>query len=113
MDGYVPTPGKTIGIFAAIIVSHGLINTFAVKWLVYLNNFSIACHSLGVFSLCVAVLAKAPTHQSAKFVFTTFTDMTAAEGTVTWSERASPAYVAVIGCVPLASLAALRAPPDL
>lgn len=42
----------------------------------------------------IAILAKAPTHQSAKFVFATFYDGTGAdtENPVGWSMRASPAY---------------------
>jgi len=59
-----------------------------------LNNTSIALHSLGVTAIAIAVLAKAPTHQSAKFVFATFNDGTGDPG---WSVRASPAYVAVCG----------------
>lgn len=88
---YTPTPSKIIGIYAALLISHGLINTFGVKILKYLNNTSILLHSLGVSAFAIAVVAKAPTHQSAKFVFTTFNDGTG------WSERASPAYVACIG----------------
>ena len=91
---YVASAPNTIGIYAAILVSHGLINTFGVHILRYLNDTSIILHSLGVGSLAIAVLAKAPTHQSAKFVFATFYDGTGDPG---WSERASPAYVAVCG----------------
>jgi amino acid transporter len=61
-----------------------------------LNNSSIAFHSLGVASLAIAVIAKAPTHQSAKFVFATFYDGTGDPG---WSVRASPAYVAACGAL--------------
>lgn len=43
-----------------------------------------------------AILAAAPSHQSGHFVFSTFIDGTGVDG-VGWSERASPAYVAVIG----------------
>ena len=93
---FVPTAGKTIGIYIAILVSHGLINTFGVHLLRYLNNTSIVLHSLGVFSLIVAILAKAPTHQPASFVFASFNDGTGV-GDVGWSIRASPAYVAVTG----------------
>jgi hypothetical protein len=75
------------------------VNTFASRQLKYLNNASIAFHSLGVFAISVAVLAKAPTHQSAKFVFTTFVDRTGVDGASNWSERASPAYTAIIGCL--------------
>lgn len=96
IDGYVPTPPKTIGIYAAILISHATVNTFGVRLLGILNQVSIALHSFGVFSLAVAVLAKAPTHQSAKFVFTTFNDGTGLDG-IGWSNVASPAYVACIG----------------
>jgi amino acid transporter len=91
---YEPTPGKVIGIYAAVLVSHGLVNSFGVHFLRYLNNSSIVLHSLGVVSLAIAVISKAPTHQSAKFVFATFYDGTGDPG---WSVRASPAYVAVVG----------------
>lgn len=54
--------------------------------------------SVGTVSLVIAVLSKAPTHQSAKFVFATFIDGTGVgEPAIGWSQRASPAYVAVIG----------------
>ncbi|WPH04208.1 Hypothetical protein R9X50_00709700 [Acrodontium crateriforme] len=92
--GFEATPGKIIGIYAALLVSHGLVNTFGVHILRYLNNSSVIFHSLGVASFAIAVVAKAPTHQSAKFVFATFNDGT---GSPSWSARASPAYVACIG----------------
>lgn len=94
---YEPTPAKTIGIYAAILVSHGLVNTFGVHVLRYLNNVSIVLHSAGVTAICIAVLAKAPTHQPASFVFSTFRDGTGADGGDGWSIRASPAYVALCG----------------
>ena len=51
-------------------------------------------HAIGTTSLVIAILVKAPTHQSAKFVFTQFVDGTGDPG---WGSRASHAYVAVIG----------------
>lgn len=96
---YTPTSARTIGIYAAILVSHAVVNSFGVHALRFLNNNSILFHSLGVFALAVAVLAKAPTHQSAKFVFATFYDGTGAVGSVGWSVRASPAYVAACGAL--------------
>jgi amino acid transporter len=93
---YTPTPAKTVGIYAAVLVSHGVVNTFGVHILRYLNNTSILLHSAGVTALAIAVLAKAPTHQSAKFVFSTFYDGTGDPG---WSVRASPAYVACCGAL--------------
>lgn len=98
-----------------------MINTFGVHLLKYLNNVAVWWHAsqssfilsylfplcltihlhhyhsvVGTVALVIAVLVKAPTHQSGKFVFSTFIDGTGVDG-VGWSERASPAYVAVIG----------------
>lgn len=86
---YKPTAARTIGIYAALLVSHGLVNSFGVHTLRFFNNLSVTLHSLGVSAFAIAVLAKAPTHQSAKFVFATFYDGTGDPG---WSVRASPAY---------------------
>lgn len=96
-SSYTPSAAKTVGIYAALLVSHGILNTFGVKLLKYFNNASIILHSLGVFAFAVAVVAKAPTHQSAKFVFATFYDGTGVDGAEGWGQRASPAYVAVCG----------------
>ncbi|CAL1698552.1 unnamed protein product [Somion occarium] len=93
---YTPTPATTIGTFAAVLVVQGLVNTFGVHLLRYLNNISIWWHAVGTTALIIAILAAAPSHQSAKFVFQTFIDKTGVDG-VGWSQRASPAYVVVIG----------------
>ena len=86
---YTPTAARTIGIYAALLVSHGLVNSFGVHILRFLNNSSIVLHSVGVACFAIAVLAKAPTHRTAKEVFATFYDGTGDPG---WSVRASPAY---------------------
>ncbi|AEO59305.1 hypothetical protein MYCTH_2307498 [Thermothelomyces thermophilus ATCC 42464] len=100
---FTPTPRVTIGIYAAVLLSHALINTLGVRALKYLNNVSIVLHSAGITALCIAVLAKAPAHQSASFVFGRFHDGTAAvegaEGAEGWSVRASSVYVAVCGAL--------------
>ncbi len=97
ITSYTPTAGKTIGIYAALLISHGTVNTFGVRILGYLNHSSIILHSIGVSCFAIAILAKAPTHQSAKFVFATFYDGTGADPAPGWSVRASPAYVAACG----------------
>ena len=95
---YTPTAGKTLGIYIAVLASHGLLNSFGVHLLKYLNNSSIVLHSLGVASLAIAVVAAAPTHRSAQEVFQHFYDGTGvAAGVEGWSVRASPAYVAICG----------------
>ncbi|GAA6044206.1 hypothetical protein JCM8097_004672 [Rhodosporidiobolus ruineniae] len=97
LHGFETTPARTLGVHTAIIVFSGLVNTFGIRLLGMLNRLSILCHSIGVFGLAVAVLAKAPTHRTAKEVFATFIDMTSTDGSATWSERASPAYTALTG----------------
>lgn len=82
--GFSATPGKIIGIYAALLISHGLVNTFGVHILRYLNNSSVILHSLGVGAFAIAVVAAAPTHQSARFVFAKFYDGTGDPG---WSAR--------------------------
>lgn len=97
LRGYEITAARTLGIFAVLLFSHGVINTFGVRTLRYLNDVSIALHSLGIFSYAVAILAAAPTHRSASEVFAFFYDGTGVGGADGWSVRASPAYVAVVG----------------
>lgn len=84
-----------------VLVSHVLINLFSVRTLRYMIYTSIVLNTLGVSCLAIAVLAKAPTHRPAKFVFSTFYDGTGVSGGVLghegWSIRASPAYVAAVG----------------
>ena len=102
--GFEASQAKTLGIHAGLLFSHGMVNTFGVKILRYLNTTSIIMHSLGVSCFAIAIVAAAPTHQPASFVFATFYDGTGVDdgtGTDTlaegWSMRASPAYVAVCG----------------
>ncbi|KLO10357.1 APC amino acid permease [Schizopora paradoxa] len=114
---FTSTPATNIGVYAAVLVGQGLVNTFGVRLLKHLNNFSIWWHIIGTVTIVIgkthlkkhsknfngkmlsnrsAILAAAPSHQSGHFVFSTFIDRTGVDG-VGWSERASPAYVVVIG----------------
>ena len=111
---FVPNEKTNIGVYAAVLVAQGtsfkqrkmssplltpamegLINTFGVHLLKYLNNISVWWHALGTTALVIAILAKAPTHQTGKFVFRTFIDATGVGGEG-WSVRVSPAYVVVV-----------------
>jgi amino acid transporter len=73
-----------------------MINTFGVHIRKYMNSVSVWWHVLGTTAIITSILAAAPKHQSGKFVFRTFIDDTGLGG-IGWSQRASPAYVAVIG----------------
>ena len=74
--GFDTRPWHTIVLFAAILVLHGLLNSFGVRLVALLNNVSVWWHIVGVL-LIVGVLAFAPSHhQSASFVFTHFVNNT-------------------------------------
>jgi len=85
-----------LGIYAAVLFTQGLTNTFGVHLLHYLNNISVWWHAIGTTSLVIAILAKAPSHQPASFVFRQFIDGTGPPGEG-WGDRASHVYVVVIG----------------
>ncbi|GAA5993384.1 hypothetical protein JCM10908_002639 [Rhodotorula pacifica] len=92
--GFESTAPRLIGISAALLVLGGAINSCGIKTLAWVNRFSVVLHSCGVFSICVALIVKAPTHRTAREVFATFNDSTGDPG---WSTIASPAYVALTG----------------
>lgn len=74
--GFDTRPWHTIVLFAAILVLHGVLNSFGVRLIAALNNVSVWWHILGVLVI-VGVLAFAPAkHQSASFVFTHFVNNT-------------------------------------
>src|SRR5207302_1546863 len=68
--GYPIDPPHIIGVYAVILLLHGLLNTFGVRLVALLNDISVWWHVLGV-AIIVAVLAIVPAHhQSVSFVFT-------------------------------------------
>ena len=74
--GFDTRPWHTIVLLAAILILHGLLNSFGVRLVALLNNVSVWWHIIGVL-LIVGVLAIAPSHhQSASFVFTHFVNNT-------------------------------------
>ncbi|MBY8843034.1 amino acid permease [Streptomyces sp. SP2-10] len=74
--GFGVTPGRTVALFAAILVLHGLLNTFGVRIVAFLNGVSVWWHVVGV-AVIVAALALVPDHhRSPTFVFTEFVNRT-------------------------------------
>jgi amino acid permease (GABA permease) len=74
--GYPLDPGHIIGIYAVILLLHGLLNTFGIRLVAFLNDVSVWWHLLGVV-IIVGVLLIVPTHhQSLSFVFTKFQNNT-------------------------------------
>jgi amino acid permease (GABA permease) len=93
--GFDARPWHTIVLYAAILLVHGLLNTFGVKVVALLNDVSVWWHILGV-AIIVAVLIFVPNHhQSAGFVFTKFVNNTGWGGAHPgWG---STLYVALLG----------------
>lgn len=85
---FTVTPGRTILLFAAILLLHGLLNTFGVGIVAILNSVSVWWHVLGVLVIVGALTFVPDHHQSASFVFTKFVNETG------WS---SGPYVVLLG----------------
>src|SRR6185369_12165131 len=86
--GFAATPGHTIALFGAILIAHGALNTFGVRFVALLNDVSVWWHVLGVIAI-VATLAIVPEHhQPPSFVFGEFVNRTGFESSL---------YVALLG----------------
>ena len=89
--GWTATPVHTFVLFAVILLSHGLLNTFGVNLVSLLSNFSAWWHLAGV-AVIVVVLAFIPDHhQSLSWTFLHY------ENQAGWTFWASPVYVFLIG----------------
>ncbi|MFI6682757.1 amino acid permease [Streptomyces sp. NPDC050485] len=86
--GFVVTPARTILLFAAILLLHGLLNTFGVRIVAFLNGVSVWWHVLGVAAIVAALAFVPDTHRSTSFVFTHFVNETGFTNSV---------YVVLIG----------------
>ncbi|MEV1035079.1 amino acid permease [Streptomyces sp. NPDC050204] len=86
--GFGVTPTRTILLFAAILLLHGLLNTFGVRIVALLNSVSVWWHVIGVAVIVGALTFVPDSHQSASFVFTEFVNNTG------WG---SGLYVVMIG----------------
>ncbi|GAA3301256.1 amino acid permease [Streptomyces cinereospinus] len=86
--GFEVTPGRTILLFAAILLLHGLLNTFGVRVVALLNSVSVWWHVLGVALIAGALALVPDQHRPASFVFGAFVNHTG------WG---SGAYVVLLG----------------
>ena len=57
---------------AAILICHGVLNTFGTAINAMLNAFSSLWHMVGVIVIVIVLPAVAVTHQSGSFVFSNF-----------------------------------------
>ena len=73
---YPTTPIAIIAIYAVVLFLHGLLNTFGVELVAFLNNISVWWHLAGVL-IIVSVLFLVPkNHNSVSYVFTHFENQT-------------------------------------
>ncbi len=74
--GFDTRPWHTIVLFAAILVLHGLLNSFGVSIVSILSDVSVWWHIIGVLIIVLALAIAPDHHQSASFVFTHFVNNT-------------------------------------
>jgi amino acid permease (GABA permease) len=87
--GVSTDPKVTILIYAVVLFLHGLLNTFGVRLVAFLNDLSVWWHIVGVLVIVVAMFASAPSgHFTVGEVFSTFKNGTG------WSNSV---YVFLIG----------------
>ncbi len=71
--GVSTAPKVTILIYAIVLFLHGLLNTFGVRLVAFLNDLSVWWHIVGVLVIVAAMFASAPAgHFTIGEVFTTF-----------------------------------------
>jgi amino acid permease (GABA permease) len=86
--GFSATPPHTVLLLALILLVHGLLNTFGVRIVAFLNNVSVWWHLVGVLVIVGVLMIVPDRHQPASFVFGQFVNNTG------WS---SAPYVFLLG----------------
>jgi len=66
--GIDATPRNLLLVYAAILLSHALINIYGIRLVARLNDFSVTVHIVGVFAVIAALVIFAP-KQPASFFF--------------------------------------------
>ena len=75
LTGLAPTPANVLIVYAAILLSHALINHVGIRLVAWLNDFSVTVHVVGVFAIVGAVWLFAP-KQPIGFFFSRVTSNT-------------------------------------
>jgi amino acid transporter len=88
---YPTTPIAIIAIYAVVLFIHGLLNTFGVGLVAFLNNVSVWWHLLGVLIIVTVLFLVPKSHNSVSYVFTHFENQTG------FSFPLAGAYVALTG----------------
>ncbi|KAF9983367.1 hypothetical protein BGZ65_001874 [Modicella reniformis] len=86
--GFVFERWHVVLIYFSLLIIHGMINTFLIKFMAIMNTISVWVHIGGVVIILVTLLVKTESKASASFVFTEFVNKTG------WS---SSVYVVLLG----------------
>ena len=70
--GYPTTAGYVLIMYAAILIVHGVLNSFGVRIVAFLSDVSAWWHMLGVLTIAVVLFFVPSHHASASFIFTKF-----------------------------------------
>jgi amino acid permease (GABA permease) len=73
---YPTTPGYIVLIYGVVLFLHGLLNTFGVGVVAFLNDISVWWHLIGVAVIFVVLFFVPSHHQSVSYIFTTFVNNT-------------------------------------
>ncbi len=73
--GYPTSSPWILLIYGAILLVHGLINTFGVRIVAFLSDVSVWWHILGVLTIAACLVFIPTHHASASFVFTKFINL--------------------------------------
>jgi len=74
--GYPVAPPYIIGIYAVVLFIHGLLNTFGVGLVAFLNNVSVWWHLTGVLIIVSVLFIVPKNHNDFSYVFTHFENQT-------------------------------------
>jgi amino acid permease (GABA permease) len=88
---YPTTPGYIVLIYGVVLLIHGLLNTFGIGVVAFLNNVSVWWHLGGVAIIFILLFLVPSHHQSVSFIFTTFVNNTG------FGFSGAPIYVFCIG----------------
>jgi amino acid permease (GABA permease) len=74
--GYPNTVGHILVMYAAILIVHGVLNTFGVQIVAFLSDVSAWWHVLGVLVIAIVLFFVPSHHASVGFIFTKFENVT-------------------------------------
>jgi amino acid permease (GABA permease) len=74
--GYGSSPGYVLIIYAAILIVHGVLNTFGVRIVALLSDVSAWWHVCGVLVIAIVLFFVPSHHASLSFIFTKFENKT-------------------------------------